>query len=114
MERAVRFYRTAAGRCPVEEYFDDLDDRTLAKILAVFKLVETQHMVPTQYFKKLSERDLWECRVGLGGRIYRFLAFWDAGALIVMTHGFEKKSQKTPLQEIKKALNLKADWERRK
>jgi phage-related protein len=91
-----------------------LDDRTLAKILAVFKLVETQHMVPTQYFKKLSGRDLWECRVGLGGRIYRFMGFWETGALIVLTHGFQKKTQKTPLQEINKALNLKADWERRK
>ncbi len=107
MERAVRFYRTAAGRCPVEEFLDELDDRTLAK-------VETQHMVPAQYFKKLSAYDLWECRVGLGGRIYRFLGFWDAGALIVLTHGFQKKTQKTPAQEINKALSFKADWERRK
>jgi len=114
MERVVRFCRTAAGRCPVEEFLVDLDDRTLAKILAVFKLVETQHIVSTQYFKKLSGRDLWECRVGLGGRIYRFLGFWDAGALIILTHGFEKKTQKIPLQEINKALNIKADWERRK
>ena len=60
---------------PIEEFLDELDDRTLAKILAVFKLIETQHMVPTQYFKKLSGYDLWERRVGLAGRIYRFLGF---------------------------------------
>jgi len=114
MERAVRFYRTSAGRCPIEEFLDELDDRTLAKILAVFKLVETQHMVPAKYFKKLSGYDLWECRVGLGGRIYRFLGFWDAGALIVLTHGFQKKTQKTPAREINKALSFKAEWERRK
>ena len=80
----------------------------------VLKLLQELDTVRSQYFKKLSGRDLWECRVGLGGRIYRFLAFWDAGALIILTHGFEKKTQKTPLQEINKALNLKADWERRK
>ncbi len=33
--------------------------------------------------------------------------------MIVLTHGFEKKTQKTPSQEINRALSLKADWERR-
>jgi phage-related protein len=42
------------------------------------------------------------------------LGFWDKGALIILTHGFHKKTQKTPRQEIKKALELKADWQRRK
>jgi hypothetical protein len=36
MERTIRFYRTSGGRCLVEEFFDELDDRTLAKVLAVF------------------------------------------------------------------------------
>jgi phage-related protein len=114
MERVIRFYRSPIGRCPVEELFAELDDRTLAKVLAVFKLIETQPMVPAQYFKKLSGCELWECRVGLGGRIFRFLGFWGAGALIILTHGFQKKTQKTPQQEIRRAVELKADWQRRK
>lgn len=114
MERAIRFYRTSSGGCPVEELLDEMDDRTLAKVLAVFKLIETQPMVPTQYLKKLSGHELWECRIGLARRVYRFLGFWDEGALIILTHGFQKKTQKTPQQEIRKALELKADWQRRK
>lgn len=113
MERVIQFYRNAAGSCPVQELLDELDDRTLAKILAVFQLIECQPMVPVQYFKKLSGQDLWECRVGLGRRIFRFLGFWGSAATIVITHGFQKKTQKTPPQQIEKALNLKADWERR-
>ncbi len=113
MTRVIKFYRTASGRCPVEDFLEELDDRTLAKVLAVFKLIETQEMVPVQYFKKLSDYKLWEARIGLGGQTYRFLGFWDKGALIILTHGFEKKSQKTPEKEIKKALGYKADWERR-
>lgn len=114
MGRTIQFYRTASDKCPVEEFLEDLDDRKLAKVLAIFKLIEEQDMVPAQYFKKLSDRDLWECRVGLGGQIYRFLGFWDKGALVILTHGFEKKTQKTPEQEIQKALDYKADWQRRK
>jgi hypothetical protein len=59
----------------VEDFLRELDDRTLAKVLAVFKLIETQSMVPSQYFKKLNDYKLWECRVGIGGQAYRFLGF---------------------------------------
>jgi phage-related protein len=114
MAQVIQFYRTADGRCPVEKLMDEMDDRTLAKVLAIFKLIEMQPMVPTQYLKKLSGYELWECRVGLGRIICRFLGFWDKGALIILTHGFVKKTQKTPQKEIKKALDYKADWERRR
>lgn len=50
-------------------------------------------MMPTQYFKKLSGYNLWEARMSLSGRACRFLGFWDKGALIILTHGFMKKSQ---------------------
>lgn len=113
MKRIIRFYQTAEGRSPVEEYLKKLNDRTLSKVLAVFKLIETQEIVPAQYFKKLRGHELWECRVGLAGRSYRFMGFWDKGAVILLTHGFEKKSQKTPDREIKRALDYKADWQRR-
>ena len=113
MERVVKFYKTERGESPVRDFLDALDDRTLAKVLAVFKLIETQQMVPKKYFTKMSGYELWECRVEYSGQIYRFPAFWDKGALIILTHGFEKKSQKTPEQEIKKALNYKNDWQRR-
>ncbi|HUX40384.1 MAG TPA: type II toxin-antitoxin system RelE/ParE family toxin [Rectinemataceae bacterium] len=113
MGRVLKFYRTAAGKCLIEEFLEELDDRTLAKVVAVFKLIETQEMVPATYFRKLTDYKLWEARVGIGGQIYRFLGFWDKGALIILTHGFEKKTQKTPEKEIRKALEYKADWERR-
>jgi phage-related protein len=113
MERVIKFYETEGGESPVRSFLRDLDDHTLAKVLAVFKLIESQTMVSSKYFKKFSGYDLWECRVEYGGRIYRFPAFWDKGSLIILTHGFEKKSQKTPEKEIKKALDYKADWQRR-
>jgi phage-related protein len=113
MGRIIKFYRNENGRCPVEEFLEDLDDKTLAKVLAIFKVIETQDRIPSQYFSKLSGYDLWECRIGFAGQIYRFLGFWGNGALVILTHGFEKKTQKTPQKEIKKALECKAIWERR-
>ncbi|MDE5554568.1 MAG: type II toxin-antitoxin system RelE/ParE family toxin [Muribaculaceae bacterium] len=57
-----------------------------------------------ELFKKLNE-DIWELRTLFNGTCYRLLAFWDTEqrALIIATHGFIKKTQKTPKNEIDKA-----------
>lgn len=39
----------------------------------------------------------------LVGGIIRFPGLWDAGALIVLTRGFQKKAQKTPAQQISRS-----------
>ena len=86
MDRVIKFYRTASGRSLVKEFLDGLDKRALAKVLAVFKLIETMELVTRPvYFKKLSGHELWEARVNVGGQAYRFLGFWDRGALIILT-----------------------------
>ena len=56
-------------------------------------------------FKKLDGTDIWEFRTLYKGIQYRLLAFWDTDAetLVIATHGFVKKTQKTPSKEINKA-----------
>ena len=56
-------------------------------------------------FKKLDCTDIWEFRTLYKGIQYRLLAFWDTDAetLVIATHGFVKKTQKTPSKEINKA-----------
>ena len=53
-------------------------------------------------FKKLDGTDIWEFRTLYKGIQYRLLAFWDTDAetLVIATHGFVKKTQKTPSKEI--------------
>ena len=56
-------------------------------------------------FKKWDGTDIWEFRTLYKGIQYRLLAFWDTDAetLVIATHGFVKKTQKTPSKEINKA-----------
>lgn len=63
-------------------------------------------------FKKLKGTDIWEFRTIHAGKCYRMLAFWDTrtDTLIVATHGFVKKTQKTPAKEITKAEMLQKDY----
>jgi len=62
-------------------------------------------IIDKELFKKLAGTEIWEFRTLYMGICYRLLAFWDTteDTLIVTTHGFVKKSDKTPVREIEKA-----------
>ena len=88
--------------------------KTGQKVVWVLKLIQELEAVPLNYFKKLAGTDdIWECRVQLGSNIYRFLGFFFQKGIIVLTHGFSKKSQKTPRSEIERAESYKKDFMRR-
>ena len=108
--RTIDFYRTRSGRCPVEEFLDALTSKQAQKVAWVLQLIEELEVVPTQYFKKLvNTEDIWEVRIQQGGNIFRLLGFFDGATLIILTQGFAKKSQKTPLDEIRLAESRKRD-----
>ena len=114
MSREILFYRTATQKCPVEEFLDSLPSKVAQKITWVLGLLEDLEVIPAQHFAKMpGTDDIWECRVRLGSNIYRDFAFWD-GNKIILTHGFIKKTQKTPSNEIEKAESYKKDYFDRK
>jgi phage-related protein len=109
--RQVNFYRTQSERCPVEEFLDSLTGKQAQKVTWVLQLIEEAENVPRQYLKKLvNTEDIWEVRVQFGGNIFRLLGFFDGKALLILTSGFTKKSQKTPKQEIASAESRKRDY----
>ena len=81
-----------------------LDVEARQKITYNYKKVE-RGIRDDKLFKKLQGSDIWELRTLCKGKLYRLFSFWDneQDALIVVSHGIVKKSQKTPLKEIKKA-----------
>jgi phage-related protein len=78
------------------------------KIIWTFKLIEEVQHVPETYLKHLEGTvGLFEIRVQSGNDIFRIFCFFDEGELIILANGFQKKTQKTPKQEIEKALKIK-------
>lgn len=100
MSRKVTFYTTTEGSCPVAEFIDSQPTKVAVKITWVLKLIQELDIIPKTYFKKIVNTDFYECRIELGGNIYRLLGFFHKGNLVVLTNGFQKKSQKTPKNEI--------------
>jgi phage-related protein len=113
--REVIFYRTSAGHSPVQEFLDTLSSKQAQKTAWVVNLVEDLDVVPGQYFQKMPNTDdLWEIRVKVGRNIFRLLGFFDGAKLVVLSHAFQKKTQKTPRQAIRLAEERKQDYFRGK
>ena len=100
MYRKVSFYTTADGKCPVAEFIDSQPAKVAQKIAWVLKAVQEIEKVPKTYFKKLSDTDFYEVRIELSGNIYRLLGFFHNGNIVILTNGFQKKTQKTTKSEI--------------
>jgi phage-related protein len=99
----ARFYLTPMGRNPVREWLLELpreDRRIIGKDI---QKVEFGWPIGMPYCRSLG-RSLWEVRSDLsGGRIARVIFSIIAGEMILL-HGFEKKSQKTPTHDIELAF----------
>lgn len=104
--RQVVFYKNYFS-----DFFNSLGDKIQRKIIWTLLLIEQQKIVPEVYLKHLEGADgLYEIRVQTGSDIYRIFCFFDTGKLIVAVNGFQKKTQKTPPKEIKRALKIKAEY----
>ena len=115
MRRTIIFYRTEEDRCPVEEFLDSLQAKEAQKVLWVLRIIEEFEIVPTHYFKKLTDsEEIWECRVTIRSKAYRIFAFFPNGETLVLTHGYSKKSQKTEKRQIKQAERYRRDYLQRR
>jgi phage-related protein len=93
------------------DFFETLDWQTQKKFNWTLELITTVERVPEKFFKFIVGSDgIYEIRVEVGNDIYRVFAFFDKGHLIILANGFNKKSQKTPRNEIEKAQRIKTEY----
>ena len=75
-------------------------------------MIRVTQQIPEKHFKHIEgTKGLYEIRVEVSGNIYRIFAFFDKGNLVVLGNGFQKKSQKTPKQEIERALKIMEEYQ---
>ena len=96
-------------------YFKDfkktLSKTTLQKIYQVFIYIMTQEQIPIKFFKAISGiAGLYEIRVEESGNIYRIFCCMDEGRLVILFNGFQKKTQKTPSEEIERAKRIMDEY----
>jgi len=95
---SVRFFATEAGSEPVREWLKGLSAQDKKTIGEDIKTVQFGWPLGMPLVDHL-EGDIWEVRIKLENRIARVLFVIDHHTMILL-HGFIKKSQKTPKQEL--------------
>ena len=104
--RTIKLFKNYYKEFYVAQTFEVRD-----KINKVLKLIETQRMIPAKFFRIIEGSDgIYEIRIEFGSNIYRIFCCFDEGSVVVLFHGFQKKSQKTPLKEIRRAEAIKKEY----
>lgn len=109
----IEFYDTERGKCPIKEFLDTLNPKMKAKVFRTIDLLEINGVELKEPYSKSIGNGLFELRIKQGSDISRVLYFFFIGNKAILTNGFIKKTQKTPLKEIELAKRYKADYERR-
>jgi phage-related protein len=93
-------------------FYENQPDNVQRKIEWTLNLIRITRQVPEKYFKHLEgTKGLYEIRVEVGSNIYRIFSFFDKGNLVVLGNAFQKKTQKTPKQELEKAIKIMEEYQ---
>ncbi|MCF8227054.1 MAG: type II toxin-antitoxin system RelE/ParE family toxin [Bacteroidales bacterium] len=104
--RTIIFYKDY-----FEKFFFKQTKKVRAKIIWTFELIEELEIVPETYLRHLQSTDgLYEIRVKFGRDIFRIFCFFDRGKIVVVINGFQKKTRKTPKDEINRAIKIMEDY----
>ena len=97
-------------KVPMIEFLDSLNVRERAKVFAsIEKLIELKNagLNPKENLSKHLTDGIFEVRVSFENRIARALFFYQADRKIIFSHGFVKKTQKTPVSEIQHTMTIR-------
>lgn len=93
------------------DFMSSLPQKMQDKVAKSITYIETVHNVPSTYLKHIEgTKGLFELRARLSKDTVRVFCFFDEGRLVVLLSGFVKKTQKTPKEEIEKALRLMEEY----
>ena len=107
-------YEKENGDCPFLDYLDEVDVKSRAKILRAIAIVEEFGIhSPAGYIDHLGD-GIYELRIKFSSNIFRCLYFHVVEKQYLITHGFTKKTQKTPAKEIGRAKEYRTDYRERK
>lgn len=93
------------------EFYQKQDEKVKEKIKYVLELIKQVEKVPEKFLKHITGTDsLYEIRIEYQSNIYRIFCCFDKGHLVILFNGFQKKTQKTPNNDLEKAEKLKNEY----
>ena len=108
------FYDKPDGTEPAKEFLDTLDAKMFAKMTRAIEVIKHGGTTVREPYSKHLDDGIFEVRAKVGTDISRVLFFFFTGKRFILTHGFIKKTQKTPPSEIKLAKKYRQEYLSRK
>jgi phage-related protein len=96
----VKFYKSEKGNEPVKEWIKGLSKENKTIIGEDIKTVEYGWPIGMPLVRKM-DKDLWEVRIDLTNKEIARILFTVSKNIMVLLHGFIKKSQQTPTNDLK-------------
>ena len=110
----IEFYETEQGIQPAKEFLLSLDTKMRAKMVNTISILQDNGYELREPYSKYLSEGIFELRSRVGSDITRVLYFFYVDSRIVLTNGFIKKTNKTPIKEIEKAKKYRTDYLKRK
>lgn len=93
------------------DFLATLNQKESRKVKYIISLLETEDRMPVKFIRHIKEHgNLYELRMKYESNIYRVFFIFDEDQIVVLFHGFQKKSQKTPKTEIEKAIRIRKEY----
>lgn len=108
------FYDLPDGSYPAQEFIDSLDIKMQAKMIRTIALLQENGTDLRMPYSEHLDDGIFELRAKVGSNISRVMYFFFDGGKAILTHGFIKKTQKTPPAEIDKAKRYRKEYFSRK
>ncbi len=107
----VEFYCDEKGRMPAKEYFDKADKSGKYKLIALVEYLTDEGKLydKTKYRIVDDAEKIFEFKP----KHDRFFNFFYKGGKIILTNAYRKKTQKVDKKELRKAIKMKQDYEKR-
>lgn len=91
------------------DFLNELSTQERKKFLRALDLLMTEEKIPYHYIKYIRD-GIYEFRTNYGNNEFRVFFIYDGNTVVVLFNAFRKKTQKTPENEIKKAIRLKEEY----
>jgi len=117
MNYTVEYVELENGKKPFEEFVLSLPINERAKVFETinyFIELKNQNLPIKESLSKYLEDGIFELRTAFARRIAKSVYFYQKGAKIILTHGFIKKTEKTPRKEIERAKELRTFYHKGK
>ena len=94
-----------------DDFFETLTEKVKDKIDEVLFMITILERIPIKFFKSVEGvKGLFEIRVTYESNSYRIFCCLDEGNLVVLFNGFQKKTQKTPMKELNRAVKIMEEY----